>query len=122
MTEINDHILCHVNDGVMTIRLNRPDKKNALTGDMYGRIATGLEEAAKREDVRVVMFLGVPGSFSSGNDIADFMQIAQGGERVSMAVFDFLEQIITAPKPMIAGVDGLAIGVGTTMLMHCSAS
>ena len=119
MTEVNDHILAHVVDGVMTIRINRPDKKNALTADMYARMAANLDEANDRDDVRAIVFFGTPGAFSAGNDIADFMKIAMTGERDSTAVFDFLERIIMAPKPMIAGVDGLAIGVGTTMLLHC---
>ncbi|MEM9280007.1 MAG: enoyl-CoA hydratase-related protein, partial [Pseudomonadota bacterium] len=119
MTEVNDHILAHANDGVMTIRMNRPDKKNAITGDMYARMAAALDEANDSDDVNAILFLGTPGAFSSGNDIADFMKVAMTGERSSMAVFDFLERIIMAPKPMVAGVDGLAIGVGTTMLLHC---
>ncbi|MGI9352594.1 MAG: crotonase/enoyl-CoA hydratase family protein [Rhizobiaceae bacterium] len=119
MTDVNDHILAHASDGVMTIRMNRPDKKNAITGDMYARMAASLDEAYGSDDVNVILILGTPGAFSSGNDIADFMQITMSGERSSMAVFDFLERLIMAPKPLVAGVDGLAIGVGTTMLMHC---
>ena len=83
----------------------------------------GLQQAWMKhtdsDDVNAILILGTPGAFSSGNDIADFMQIAMSGERSSMAVFDFLERIIMAPKPLVAGVDGLAIGVGTTMLLHC---
>ncbi|MGB7337176.1 MAG: crotonase/enoyl-CoA hydratase family protein [Salaquimonas sp.] len=105
--------------GILTIRMNRPLKKNAITGEMYAEMAAGLKKAAEMDKIRCTLILGTPGAFSSGNDIADFMQIAMSGERGSMAVFDFLEQIIMASKPVIAGVDGLAIGVGTTMLMHC---
>ncbi len=119
MTDVNDRILAHAADGVMTIRMNRPDKKNAITGDMYARMAASLDEANNSDDVNAVLILGTPGAFSSGNDIADFMQVAMSGKRESMAVFDFLERIIMAPKPLVAGVDGLAIGVGTTMLLHC---
>ena len=119
MTEKNSHILSSSADGIFTIRMNRPDKKNALTGDMYARMAAALDEANGDDSVNAVLILGSPGAFSSGNDIADFIQIAMSGERSSMAVFDFLERIIQAPKPIVAGVDGLAIGIGTTMLMHC---
>ena len=119
MTETNDHILAHSTDGVMTIRMNRPDKKNAITGDMYARMAAALDEANADDAVNTVLILGSPGAFSSGNDIADFMQVAMSGKRESMSVFDFLERIIMAPKPVVAGVDGLAIGIGTTMLLHC---
>ena len=119
MSDTASYILTSVENGVATIRINRADKKNALTADMYQRMADGLKNAFADKDVRSVLILGVPGSFSAGNDIADFMKVAMNGQRDSMAVFDFLEQIIMASKPVVAGVDGLAIGVGTTMLMHC---
>ncbi|MEM8649566.1 MAG: crotonase/enoyl-CoA hydratase family protein [Pseudomonadota bacterium] len=116
---MSDHILSSHENGVATLRFNRPDKKNAITGDMYAALAAGIDKANADDDVNVILFLGSPGVFTSGNDIADFMQVAMTGERSSMAVFDFLERIIMAPKPMIAGVDGMAIGVGCTMLLHC---
>ena len=119
MTEEADRILTSKSNGVLTIRMNRPDKKNALTGDMYSRLSAGLDEANSSDDVNAILILGSPGAFTSGNDIADFMQVAMTGQHENMSVFGFLERIIQAPKPMIAGVDGLAIGVGTTMLMHC---
>jgi len=106
-------------DGVLTVRMNRPEKKNALTAQMYAGLATALDTAAADSSVRAVLILGVPGAFSAGNDIGDFMRVAMSGSRDSMAVFDFLERIIQARKPVVAGVDGLAIGVGVTMLMHC---
>lgn len=105
--------------GVQTIRINRPEKKNALTASMYEHMARALKAGMADEAVRVSVFLGVPGIFSAGNDIGDFLKVAMSGERNSMAVFDFLEAIIMARKPLVAGVDGIAIGVGTTMLMHC---
>lgn len=119
MTDIADRIQTSHTNGVMTIRMNRPDKKNALTGDMYSRMSAGLDEANSNDDVSAILILGTPGAFSAGNDIADFMQVAMSGKREDMSVFGFLERIIQAPKPIIAGVDGLAIGIGTTMLMHC---
>lgn len=119
MSNAENHIVASVADGVMTIRMNRPDKKNAITGDMYADMASAIDKANSNEDVKTILFLGCPGAFSAGNDIADFAKVAMTGKRDSMSVFDFLERIIMAPKPMVAGVDGLAIGVGTTMLMHC---
>lgn len=119
MTDIADRIVTSSANGVMTIRMSRPDKKNALTGDMYSRMSSALDEANGSDDINAVLILGTPGAFSSGNDIGDFMQIAMSGERENMSVFDFLERIIKAPKPLVAGVDGLAIGIGTTLLMHC---
>lgn len=119
MTEVADRIITSKTNGVMTIRMNRADKKNALTGDMYSRMSAGLDEANASDDVNAILILGTKGAFSSGNDIADFMQVAMSGNREDMSVFGFLERIIQAPKPIVAGVDGLAIGIGTTMLLHC---
>lgn len=119
MNDIADRILSSTANGVTTIRMNRPDKKNALTGDMYSRLSAALDQANSDDAVSAILFLGTPGAFSAGNDIADFMQVAMSGKREDMSVFGFLERIIQAPKPLFAGVDGLAIGIGTTMLMHC---
>lgn len=113
------HIETQAAGGVLAIRISRPEKKNALTAAMYASLAAALDRAAADSAIRAALVLGVPGAFSAGNDIADFLQVAMTGERGSTAVFDFLERIIMAPKPLVAGVDGLAIGVGTTMLMHC---
>lgn len=116
---MSEHFLKEKKDGVLTVRLNRPDKKNALTSQMYAGLAAALDETAGSDDLRVTLILGVPGAFTAGNDIADFLNTAMTGQRKSNAVFDFLERIIMAKKPVIAGVDGLAIGVGVTLLMHC---
>ena len=119
---MSDFVQISVASGVQTIRMNRPEKKNALTTEMYGAMASALREAGKNPNIRACLFLGSPGAYCAGNDIGDFIKAASAapGEVDTMAaVFDFLEQIIMAPKPVVAGVDGLAIGVGTTMLMHC---
>ncbi|MBL4891951.1 MAG: crotonase/enoyl-CoA hydratase family protein [Rhizobiaceae bacterium] len=116
---MSDHITTELHGAVQVIRMNRPDKKNALTAQMYGQMSDGLISAFENDAVGAVLILGCPGVFSAGNDIGDFMKIAMSGDRSSMQVFDFLEQIIMAKKPVIAGVDGLAIGIGTTMLLHC---
>ncbi|MFK5978589.1 MAG: crotonase/enoyl-CoA hydratase family protein [Rhizobiaceae bacterium] len=116
---MSDHIAIELNGAVQIIRMNRPDKKNALTAEMYGQMSDGLKNAFDNNAVGAVLILGCPGVFSAGNDIGDFMKIAMSGNRSSMQVFDFLEQIIMAKKPVIAGVDGLSIGIGTTMLLHC---
>ena len=113
------NILVSTDAGVMTIRINRLEKKNALTGEMYAKMATSLNEAYADDAVNSILILGGVGAFTAGNDIADFLAVAMTGERSSMAVFDFLESMIMAQKPVVAGVDGLAIGVGTTMLLHC---
>lgn len=116
---MSEYIEQSASAGVLTVRMNRPDKKNAITAAMYDAMARAIKAGEGDDAVRAILFLGTPGAFTAGNDIADFMRIAMSGERDSMAVFDFLEAIIMSAKPLIAGVDGLAIGVGTTMLMHC---
>jgi enoyl-CoA hydratase/carnithine racemase len=116
---MSEFIVKSVEAGVLTVRMNRPDKKNALTAAMYQALADALDEAASSGAIRATLILGVPGAFTAGNDIGDFLKTAMSGNRDSNAVFEFLERIIMAKKPVVAGVDGLAIGVGVTLLMHC---
>ncbi len=117
-----DHILIervgHAPD-VMAIRFNRPEKKNAITDAMYRRMAQALQEAGENPDIRVVVFLGTEGCFSAGNDMADFLAFAMSGGKGKLAVLDFLKLLATFEKPLVSGVDGLAIGIGTTLNMHC---
>jgi enoyl-CoA hydratase/carnithine racemase len=104
--------------GVMVIRLNRPDKKNAITTAMYDRMTAALHEANNHPAVRAVAFLGTDGCFSAGNDMKDFLAFAMSGEgRPAAAVF--LQALATCDRPMVSGVDGLAIGIGTTLNLHC---
>jgi enoyl-CoA hydratase/carnithine racemase len=101
-------------DGVLVLRLNRAAKKNALTGAMYRALTAGLAEAARRPDIAAVLFEGEGDAFCAGNDIQDFLQ--PGGADAAMA---FIRALGAFPKPMVAAVQGLAVGVGTTMLLHC---
>ena len=103
--------------GILTIAFNRPDKKNALTSAMYAAIADALEAAETDSAVRVVMFTGNGGAFTAGNDLQDFLKNPPQGE--NSPVFRFLRAISTAAKPLVAAVTGAAVGVGTTMLLHC---
>ncbi|MCB1383554.1 MAG: crotonase/enoyl-CoA hydratase family protein [Notoacmeibacter sp.] len=103
---------------VMTIRMNRPDKKNAITRAMYAAMAAALTESDADDAIRARVILGVPGAFSSGNDLADFMVIATGGEG-GMEVYDFLMALATAKKPIVSAADGIAVGIGTTIHLHC---
>jgi len=100
--------------GIIAIRFDRPHKKNALTLAMYRQATTALR-AANSDGARAVMILGHPGSFTAGNDLADFVQ--RQGELG--AVVDFLDVLSTVDVPVLAGVDGVAIGIGTTLLLHC---
>lgn len=104
--------------GVEVIRLNRPKKKNAITRAMYAKMADALTNAATDDTVRTTAFLGTEGCFSAGNDMADFMAFAMGGT-MGGEVLDFLRALAGAQKPLVSGVDGLAIGVGTTLHLHC---
>jgi enoyl-CoA hydratase/carnithine racemase len=110
-------VLQHVESGVMTLTLNRVDKKNSFTGAMYATLADALTQAATDTSVRVVMFQGHETVFSAGNDIGDFLNKPPSGPDAS--VFRFLNAIATFPKPLLASVCGPAVGIGTTMLLHC---
>ncbi|MBI1214214.1 MAG: enoyl-CoA hydratase [Alphaproteobacteria bacterium] len=106
-----------VQDGILTIRMNRPDKKNALTTDMYQQMADALTDAEKNPDVRVVVITGTGDSFTAGNDLKDFLENPPTGPE--SPVLQFLKAISEARLPVIAAVNGVAVGVGTTMLLHC---
>ena len=103
---------------VQIIRINRPEKKNALTQAMYAVMTQALRDADALPEIRATVFFGLPGMFSAGNDLNDFLGFAQGG-KLGTDVTDFLQAIASGGKPMLAGVDGLAVGVGTTLLLHC---
>ena len=113
-----------VADGVQVIRFTRADKKNAFTGPMYNAMSEALDGAEKNDAIAVHVFIGSGGVFSAGNDINDFMRRAQataGGDSKGIPApsLEFIKRLPKVTKPMIAAVDGLAIGVGTTMLLHC---
>lgn len=110
-------ILTHIDHGIATITLNRVDKKNAFTAAMYADMARFMEQVAQEDGVRVLVFQGHPTVFSAGNDIADFLHHPPSTPEAP--VFRFLEQISTFPKPVVAAVAGPAVGIGTTMLLHC---
>ena len=113
-------ILTHVEAGVMTLTFNRVDKKNSITRAMYAALADGLERAAQDAAVRVALIQGDATVFSAGNDIGDFQNApADPGPREQQPVWRFLRAIATFPKPIVAAVCGPAVGVGTTMLLHC---
>lgn len=103
--------------GVLTLRINRPDKKNALNLAMYDLLATGLKEADNNDAVRVVLLTGSGDSFTSGNDLADFLSAPPTG--MDSPVMQFLLALSEARKPLVAVVNGAAVGVGVTMLLHC---
>jgi enoyl-CoA hydratase/carnithine racemase len=103
-------------NGVYTIEIARPEKKNALTGEMYVMMADALTKAAADGAVRSVLITGQPGIFTSGNDIEDFVQRPSDEDPPSIT---FMKALIGCDKPVVAAVTGAAIGIGTTMLLHC---
>lgn len=104
--------------GVLTLTLNRAEKKNALTGAMYETITAEMAKANADASIGAILILGQPGIFTSGNDIKDFVAAATSGT-LSMPVLGFLKALVTNEKPLVAGVDGGAIGIGTTLMFHC---
>jgi len=112
----SDHVVVGVQDRILTIRLNRPDKKNALTFTMYNAMTDALVKADSDPRVRVVLITGTPDCFTAGNDLADFASAKPG--QVSPAI-RYLETLAALAKPVVAAVGGVAIGIGTTMLLHC---
>jgi enoyl-CoA hydratase/carnithine racemase len=108
-------------NGVAQIEIARPEKKNALTVAMYQAMANALVAAKEDNSVRAVLILGQPGIFTSGNDVEDFMSRppGQGSDSMESPVFMFMRALIDCDKPVVAAVTGAAIGIGTTMLLHC---
>ncbi|MFN3769527.1 MAG: enoyl-CoA hydratase [Ectopseudomonas guguanensis] len=103
--------------GLLTLRMHRPDKKNALTRAMYAGMAEVLDQAAADPSVRVVLLTGGEQCFTSGNDVADFIQAPPTG--LNSEVFQFMRALFEFPKPVVAAVAGPAVGIGTTLLLHC---
>src|SRR5882757_430185 len=111
-----EHIVVSSEDRVLTLRLDRPEKKNALTRGMYLGMIEALKQADADPNVRVVLITGTEVCFTAGNDLMDFAN-AKPGE-TSPAIL-YLQTLAAAQKPVIAAVGGVAVGIGTTMLLHC---
>ncbi len=105
---------------VLKIRLSRPEKKNALTSEMYAAMARAVTEAEEDIGVRAIVFLGSQGCFTAGNDLTDFQQNPPRDK--AAPVYQFILALVRSTVPMIVAVDGLAIGIGTTLLLHCDMS
>ena len=116
-------MLVHTEAGVTTLTFNRADKKNSITEAMYAAMADALEQAAQDAAVRCLVFQGDLAIFSAGNDIADFLQQGSKGAASQGAgerpVWRFLRLLAQFPKPLVAAVCGPAVGIGTTLLLHC---
>lgn len=119
MAEMSTSVVVTDEDRVLTIRLHRPEKKNAIDRAMYGAMTAALQAAETVDAIGAVRLAGIPGAFTSGNDIADFLEF--GEDRALDEVVVFLYAVVACTKPLVAAIDGLAIGIGTTLLLHCDA-
>jgi enoyl-CoA hydratase/carnithine racemase len=115
---VTQHIEISRHGAAQIVRINRPDKKNAITRAMYDAMRLALAEGEADASIRCHVFLGVPGAFSAGNDMQDFLAYATSGGKMP-EVISFLECLANLGKPIVSGVDGLAIGIGTTIHLHC---
>lgn len=107
-------------DGILTIELNRAERKNAITGAMYQAMADALRDAEQDALIRVILITGQPEIFTAGNDLDDFLNnVGEGAMTSERPVFQFMTALEGATKPVVAAVAGAAVGIGTTMLMHC---
>ena len=110
-------ILVNKEAGVLRITINRPQKKNSITSAMYQTMADALNGARADSEVRAVLITGQPDMFTAGNDLGDFMNHPPSGG--DSPVLRFLDAISRCEKPIVAAVNGVAVGIGTTMLLHC---
>lgn len=117
---MSEHIQVNNERGVLSLRLARPDRRNAITVAMYAALAEAVEGAADDSTVRVITIAGDGADFTAGNDLADFLKAmpAPGGE-ADIPVWRFLRALANNPVPLVAAVQGNAVGIGTTMLLHC---
>jgi enoyl-CoA hydratase/carnithine racemase len=114
---MSEHLLIEREQGVLTLRMHRPDKKNALTRAMYSGMAEVLVQADQDKSVRAVLITGGESCFTSGNDLADFIKAPPAG--LNSEVFQFMQALFEFSKPVVAAVNGPAVGIGTTLLLHC---
>jgi enoyl-CoA hydratase/carnithine racemase len=114
---MSEHVLVEREEGLLTLRLNRLDKKNALTRAMYSRMAEVLQQADADPSVRALLITGGDACFTSGNDVADFLQAPPTS--LDSPVFQFMRTLFEFSKPVVAAVSGPAVGIGTTLLLHC---
>lgn len=114
---MSEHVRIEVAGPVMTLRIDRPEKKNAITSAMYTALSDGLDRAGGDAAIRVVVIAGSSGMFTSGNDLEDFL----GATRIDgdTPIARFLHTLSVFEKPLVAAVAGPAVGIGTTMLLHC---
>ena len=119
MTQAAQEILTERGDGVLTLRINRPEKKNALTRAMYLSMKEALLAVEGDDDIGAVLITGTPDCFTAGNDLKDFQDRAVDTSPPPSAGLDLIRTMAAFPKPIVAAVNGVAVGIGTTLLLHC---
>jgi len=116
---MSDLVIVTDDGPVRTVRMNRPEKKNALTMAMYDAMAEAIENAAQNPALRCLLIAGAPAAFCAGNDIGDFIKMATGEGALGAPILRFLYALARCGLPLVAAVQGNAVDVGTTMLLHC---
>jgi enoyl-CoA hydratase/carnithine racemase len=116
---MTEHIGIEKADHILTLTFARPDKKNAITNAMYGVLADAIIAAETDKAVRVIVLRGEGDMFTAGNDVAEFAMMATGAFKGERHVSRFLDAITRSTRPLVAAVQGRAVGIGTTMLLHC---
>lgn len=119
---MSEHIIVTRDDAIRVITMRRPEKKNALTQEMYFSIVEAIDSAQADPSIRCLMIAGSPGAFTAGNDLKDFLAAGSSSEpqgKGSSGGFALLHALNNNQKPLVAAVDGIAIGIGTTMMFHC---
>jgi enoyl-CoA hydratase/carnithine racemase len=116
---MTEHIKIEHKDHILTLTFARPDKKNAITNAMYGALADAIIAAETDPGTRVIVLRGEGDMYTAGNDVGEFAMMAAGNFRGERHVSRFIDSIARSTKPMVAAVQGRAVGIGTTMLLHC---
>ena len=115
---MGEHIETRRDGAVLSVRINRPDKKNALTGAMYEAMIAAFDEADGDATIGAILISGSGGCFTAGNDIGDFLASA-GASMSDFPALRFIRRLAILDTPIVAAVEGVAVGVGTTMIFHC---
>jgi len=115
---MNDVLLTHYENRVLTITMNRPERRNALNMKLYSRMAETIDSAQRNDEIRVILITGSSRCFTSGNDLEDFVENPPT-ENGNSPVAHFMKALVECPKPVVAAVQGSAVGIGVTMLLHC---
>ena len=113
---MSEHISCEHKGATLLLSINRPERKNALTHVMYTALAESIEQAAGDSSIRVIVLTGTEDCFTAGNDLGDFLETPPVGDEAP--VLRFMLALLECPKPVIAAMDGVAVGIGTTLLLH----